>query len=145
MLRFNLLSPELDQASERDGYRWRAASVGQAVGAEQMGARLYELADGQRRGPYHFHHAIEEWLIVVAGSPLVRTPGGERRLQRGDVLCFPAGSGGAHQVSGPGTVLVVSENRTPDVVEYPDSGKVGVHPPGKVFRSADAVDLWEDE
>lgn len=145
MRRFNLLAPEFDHASERDGYRWRGARVAEAVGADQMGACLYELGDGQRSSPYHFHHGIEEWLIVVAGSPRVRTPDGERVLRRGDVLCFPVGPGGGHQVTGPGTVLIVSENRAPDALEYPDSGKIELRPGGKVFRSADAVDYWEGE
>jgi uncharacterized cupin superfamily protein len=143
--RFNLLAPEFEHSSERDGYRWRGARVGQGVGAEQVGVCLYELGDGQRSHPYHFHHGIEEWLLVVEGSPLVRTPAGERVLQRGDVLCFPVGPGGGHQVTGPGTVLIFSTKRVPDSVEYPDSGKIEVRPPGKIFRSADSVDYWDGE
>jgi uncharacterized cupin superfamily protein len=143
--RFNILAPELDLASERDGYAWRGARVGEAVEAQQMGASLYDLEDGQRSFPYHFHHGLEEWLIVVAGTPVVRTPGGERVLRRGDVLCFPVGAEGAHQVTGPGTVLILSETRTPDVVEQPDSGKLVVRSAGKVFRSADSVDYWDGE
>jgi uncharacterized cupin superfamily protein len=143
--RFNLLAPEFDHESEHDGYGWRAARVGQAVGAQEIGARLFELGDGQRSIPYHFHHGMEEWLIVVAGSPRVRTPDGERVLRAGDVLCFRVGPAGAHQVTGPGTVLILSANRAPEAVEFPDSGKVGVFPPGKVFRTADAVDYWDGE
>lgn len=145
MRKLNILAPELDDSSERDGYRWRRARVGTAVGADQIGACLFELGDGQRSSPYHFHHGIEEWLIVVAGSPLVRTPDGERVLESGDVVCFPVGSGGAHQVTGPGTVLIVAENRAPDALEYPDSGKVELRPGGQVFRNADAVDYWDGE
>jgi uncharacterized cupin superfamily protein len=122
--KLNVLAPEFDRSSERDGYRWRGARVGAAVGADQIGASLYELGDGERSSPYHFHHGIEEWLIVVAGAPLLRTPDGERVLESGDVVCFPVGSGGAHQVTGPGTVLIVAENRAPDALEYPDSGKL---------------------
>ena len=62
----------------------------------------------QARQPYHLHHGIEEWAIVIAGAPVIRTPAGERVLGRGDALCFPAGPDGAHQVSGPGTVLMLS-------------------------------------
>ena len=145
MRRINLLAPELDRSSERDGYRWRGARVGPAVGAEQIGASLYELGDGQRSFPYHFHHATEEWLLVVAGSPVVRAPDGDRVLRRGDVLCFPVGAAGAHQVTGPGTVLIISDTQAIDAVEYPDSGKIAVRPPGKIFRSADAVDYWDGE
>lgn len=145
MRRSNLLAPEFDRSSERDGYRWRGARAGRAIGAEEMGASLYELADGQRTYPYHFHHGIEEWLLVVEGSPRVRTPDGERVLRKGDVLCFPVGPAGGHQVTGPGTVLILSEIRSPESIEYPDSGKIGVHPPGKMFRSADSVDYWDGE
>jgi uncharacterized cupin superfamily protein len=143
--RFNLLAPAFDHASQRDGYRWRAARAGEAVGAQQMGASLYELADGQRSHPYHFHRASEEWLVVVAGTPLVRTPDGERVLREGDVVCFPAGPGGAHQVTGAGIVLILAENPALDVVEYPDNGKLELRPPGTVFRSADSADLWDGE
>ncbi len=145
MRRFNLYAPAFDRSSERDRYRSRSAQVAQAIGADQIGARLYALEDGQRSHPFHFHHGIEEWLVVVDGTPLVRTPEGEQALKRGDVLCFPVGSGGGHQVTGPGTVLIVSDRHSPDVVEYPDSGKLLVNPPGRVFRSADSVDLWDGE
>ncbi|HET6171562.1 MAG TPA: cupin domain-containing protein [Gaiellales bacterium] len=145
MRKFNLLAPEFDHASERDGYRWRSARVAQAVGGEQVGARLYDLGDGQRSNPYHFHHAVEEWLIVVAGSPTLRTPEGQRELREGDVICFPVGPGGTHQVTGPGTVLLLSANHEPDAIEYPDSGKIQLSPSGQVFRLADAVDFWDGE
>ena len=145
MRRFNLFAPEFDHSSERDGYRWRGARVGRAVGAKLLGATLLELGDGQRSHPYHFHHGMEEWLVVVAGSPLVRTPDGEQALRAGDVVCFPVGPDGGHQVTGPGTVLILSANRAPESVEYPDSGKVGVRPPGRIFRSADSVDYWDGE
>jgi uncharacterized cupin superfamily protein len=145
MRRFNILAPEFDHASERDGYQWRGARVGHAVGGEDMGACLYELADGERTYPYHFHHGMEEWLLVVAGSPVLRTPEGERTLRRGDIVAFAVGPDGAHQVTGPGTVLIFSSKRLPEVIEYPDSGKVAVSPPRAVFRAADAVDYWEGE
>jgi uncharacterized cupin superfamily protein len=141
----NLFGLEFDHEQEREGYRWRAAWVGKQMGAAKLGGSLYELGDGERSFPYHLHHGMEEWLIVVDGTPTVRTPDGERALRRGDVLCFPAGPEGAHQVRGPGTVLIVSANRLPETIEYPDSGKVGVRPPGRIFRAVDAVDYWEGE
>jgi uncharacterized cupin superfamily protein len=143
--RVNLFNPEPDHSSERDGYRWRGSRVGRAVGAEKIGGCLYELGDGERTYPFHFHHGMEEWLLVIDGSPTLRAPDGERVLRRGDVVCFPAGPAGAHQVRGPGTVLLISSNTLPESIEYPDSGKVGVRPPGKIFRAGDAVDYWEAE
>jgi uncharacterized cupin superfamily protein len=140
----NVFAPEFDHSSEREGYRWRGAKVGRAVGAGQIGASVYELPDGERTYPYHFHNAMEEWLIVLDGAPTLRDPDGERVLRKGDVVCFPTGPAGAHQVRGPGTVMILSANRAPEVNEYPDSGKVAARP-GGVFRLADAVDYWEGE
>jgi uncharacterized cupin superfamily protein len=116
------------------------ADVGARVDSDEIGARLYELEDGQRSAPYHFHHAAEEWLIVIAGAPRVRTPTGERALREGDVVCFPAGPDGAHEVTGPGTVLILSDNRAPGPVEYPESGEIAVGS-GRVFRLADAIEI----
>ncbi len=145
MCRVNLHRPEYEHSSERKGYRWRTARIGARIGAERIGGSLYELGDGERTFPYHLHHGMEEWLVVVDGSPTVRTPDGERVLRRGDVLCFPPGPAGAHQVRGPGVVLLLSANTAPETVEYLDSGKVGARPPGKMFRVGDAVDYWEGE
>jgi uncharacterized cupin superfamily protein len=143
--KFNILAPQLDLTSEREGYRSRSARVGAAVGAEQIGASLYELGDGQRSFPYHFHHGMEEWLLVVSGSPVVRTPDGERVLREGDILCFPVGAAGGHQVTGPGTVLIISDKPALDVAEYPDSGKVAMRPPGLILRTADTAGYWDGE
>ena len=145
MRRFNIRAPELDQQSERDGYRWRGARVGAAVGGEDIGASLYELEDGQRSYPYHFHHGIEEWLLVLDGSPRLRSPDGERVLRKGDVVAFPVGPDGAHQLIGPGRYVVFSSKSSPEVIEYPDSGKVAASPPRAVFRAGDAVDYWDGE
>ena len=145
MRRFNVLSPELGQSSEREGYRWRGANLATTLGAERIGASLYELPDGERTYPYHFHHGMEEWLIVVSGAPVLRGPEGERELRAGDVVCFAPGPEGGHQVRGPGAVLLVSANRSPEVITYPDSGKAAARPPGKVFREGDAVGYWEGE
>ena len=145
MRRANIFNPEFEHSSEREGYRSRSARIGRAIGSSQMGATLYELPEGERTYPFHFHHAIEEWLVVVSGTPTLRDPAGERVLRAGDVVCFPIGAEGAHQVRGPGTVLIISASASLEVSEYPDSGKVGVSHPRKVFRLADAVDYWEGE
>jgi uncharacterized cupin superfamily protein len=88
---------------------------------------------------------MEEWLVVLSGSPVLRGPEGERVLRAGDVVCFATGPDGGHQVTGPGSVLILSASQAPESIEYPDSGKVGVRPPGKIFRMGDATDYWEGE
>ena len=129
----------------QEGYRWRAAGLGRQLEAKRIGATLYDLNEGERTFPYHFHHNTEEWLIVVEGTPTLRAQGYERELRAGDVVCFPVGPEGAHQVRGPGVVLMLSANRPVEVTEYVDSSKVGARLPGKMFRAADEVDYWEGE
>jgi uncharacterized cupin superfamily protein len=96
--------------------------------------------------------------LVLRGSPHLRTPDGWRVLEEGDVVPFPVGERGAHQlVNRTGELvrlLIVSEMRSPEIAIYPDSGKIGAreHAPGSGregvrlnFLAPDAVDYWEGE
>jgi uncharacterized cupin superfamily protein len=143
--RTNIFAPQFDQSSDRPGYSWRSTRIAATIAAAQIGGCIYELPDGERTWPFHYHHGTEEWLIVVDGTPTLRDAEGEQVLRAGDVVCFSTGPGGAHQLRGPGTVLMLSATHAPEAVEYPDSGKVGVRPPGGIFRKEDAVDYWEGE
>ena len=103
-----------------------------------LGMSLYELQPRQTQSPYHFHHGAEELLVVLRGHPTVRTPEGERKLAPGDFAHFPRGPAGAHQVINrtdePALYVVGSRNASPDVCEYPDSGKVLVMSRGESQR-----------
>jgi uncharacterized cupin superfamily protein len=95
----NLLDCALaEDARTRDGHRFSRTMIGQNVGAELTGLSLYELPPGEAAWAYHYELNREEWLIVVDGDVVVRTPGGDRALRTGDVACFPPGEEGAHQV-----------------------------------------------
>jgi uncharacterized cupin superfamily protein len=126
---FNLNGDEWDRTEDRPGWRSKDAWVGHHIGSELLGGSMYELEPGDRLWPYHTHHANEEWVIVLRGRPTLRTPEGEHALQEGDVVSFPRGKGGAHQISNPTDapirVLMLSTLVKPDIVEYLDSGKVG--------------------
>ena len=150
---FNLDGDEWDRVEEREGWRSKDAWVGAHIDAELIGGSMYELEAGDRLWPYHAHHANEEWIIVLRGRPTLRTPEGEQELAEGDVVAFPRGERGAHQISNmtdaPIRVLMLSTLLSPDVVEYLDSGKIAaVDALGKrlfrSFRGADA-EYWEGE
>jgi uncharacterized cupin superfamily protein len=150
---FNLYGDEWNRTEEREGWRSKDAWVGAHIGAELIGGSMYELEPGARLWPYHTHHANEEWLLVVRGEPTLRTPGGERALREGDVVCFPRGKEGAHQVSNPTAVpirvLMLSTMIAPDVVEYLDSGKIGARSAKgervMFARPGPELDYWEGE
>ena len=73
--------------------------------------------------PYHYVYGREKWLLVLAGTPTLRHPEGETRLEAGDLVCFPDGPAGAHQLSGSAfRVLLLSTTGLPANVCYPDTG-----------------------
>lgn len=94
---------------------------------EVLGATVYELGPGNF-GVYHFHHGAEELMIVLRGTPTLRTPDGERVLAEGDIVHFPAGPAGAHGVRNdtdrPARFVMISDHPSPEVVEYPDLGQI---------------------
>ena len=150
---FNLNADEWDRTEEREGWRSKDAWVGARIGAELIGGSMYELEPGDRLWPYHTHHANEEWVVVLRGQATLRTPEGERTLSEGDVVCFPRGKGGAHQVRNETDsairVLMLSTLIAPDIVEYLDSGKVGARSvKGErilLSRPGPELDYWEGE
>jgi uncharacterized cupin superfamily protein len=142
----NLRDAGLPAENDEPGFRFRGASIREPLGGELIGGSLYEFEPGEQLWPYHFHRNNEEWLIVVAGRPVLRTPEGERELRAGDVVGFADGEGGAHTLynrsEGPARVAIFSTLRK-GTCTYPDSAKVAAA--GRVFRLADEVDYWEGE
>src|ERR671916_418990 len=94
----NIDKAEFDEPRDREGFRARRALIGRQAGAVKLGASLWELPPGEAAYPYHFHLGEEELLVVLAGTPTLRDPGGERQVEQGDVLSFFPAEGGAHQL-----------------------------------------------
>ena len=93
---FNLFGDEWNLTTEHEGFAFKDCWVGARIGAELIGGSLYEVAPGKKQGPYHTHHANEEWAIVIRGRPTLRTPEGEREL---DVTDAEAEQMGGRQVA----------------------------------------------
>ena len=123
----NIHSPQWD--AELDApFRLRAQRAGANAGARELGATLYEIDPGGAVSPYHVHHGNEELLVVLSGTPQLRTPAGSRSLESGAVVAFPRGAEGAHRVSNasaePARVLLVSTMCFPEIAEHGDTGTV---------------------
>lgn len=150
---FNLHGNEWDEETEHKGFAFKDAWVGARIGSKQLGGSLYEVPPGRKLWPYHVHHANEEWIVVVRGRPTLRTPEGERELAEGDVACFLRGPTGAHQIRNeteePVRVLMLSTLLSPEVLEYPDSGKTAAtDAEGKrLFRTrlGEPLEYWDGE
>lgn len=131
MLRMSIADPEFTyDDGDPEPFRAGMLRLGPLLGAVRTGASVYELPPGQSVCPYHYEYGEEEWLLVLAGRPTLRSPEGETELAPLDVAFFPIGPAGAHQVRNDTgeTVRIVmwSTIVTPSASAYPDSGKVGV-------------------
>jgi len=150
---FNLNSDEWDGTRDREGWRAKGAGVGQRIGGELIGATMSEVEPGSKLWPYHTHYLNEEWVIVLRGEPTLRTPEGEQVLKEGDVVCFPRGKDGAHQIinrtDSPIRVLMLSSMTRGEIIEYLDTGKVlakDVEDEDVMFaRPGPPVEYWEGE
>jgi uncharacterized cupin superfamily protein len=137
---------------------WRSNLRRLVPAGHDLGMSLYELLPGQTQCPYHFHHACDELILVLSGTPTLRTPEGERELAAGDFVHFPKGPAGAHQMVNrsdePARYVVGSSNAAPEICEYPDSGKVAAFSRldsqrgqrlVSIHRLDDAVDYFDGE
>ena len=152
----NLNEPDFDEPREVDGFRARRARIGRQLGSKKLGLSYWELPSGQAAYPYHWHMTEEELLVVVQGAPSLRTPDGWHELEQGDVVAFPRGEEGGHQLVNRTEeavrFLAFSTQPGPDIVMYPDSGKLGAferRPEGgglyELFRLEDSVDYHHGE
>ena len=152
----NINRPVFEEGERPEGFRSKRARIGYELGSELIGCSQWELPPGEAAYPYHAHYSDEELVIVLSGKPTLRTPEGTRELEEGEVLHFPVGEEGAHQIYNqteePVTFLAISSSGRPDIIVYPDTDKIGLGerlPRGgglrAFFRRGDGVDYFESE
>jgi uncharacterized cupin superfamily protein len=143
-------------AAER--YAPRIARIGAQLGAKKLGYSLIVLEPGKRAFPFHHHRVNEEMFFVVEGEGEVRIGGERHAIRAGDVIACPPGDADtAHQIVNTGRqalrYLAISTMLSPEVVEYPDTGRQAVlvaDEPGvkglrAVFRADDSLGYWDGE
>jgi uncharacterized cupin superfamily protein len=149
---FNLLELELAERDD-EGHPFRRSFLGEAVGASRTGFAVYELEPGQCAWPYHYELSEEEWLFVIDGELVLRTPNGESTLHRGDVVCFPVGPAGAHQMRNDSTAPVrfampsAGTDGRAYVAIRPDSNTAFIEGPGffQIVPLDVSLEYWERE
>lgn len=144
------------------GFEAKFGRIGPIVGAEQLGCALTVVPAGKKAFPFHNHHANEEMAFILSGSGEVRLGEARYPLRAGDIVAMPAGgTETAHQIVNTGTAelryLCLSTVRSPEAVEYPDSGKFAVTgqiPRGGgprdsrlrfIGRAETTLDYWDGE
>lgn len=140
----------------------RMGQVGPRLGAQKLGYNVTAVPPGKAAFPFHCHRVNEEMFFILEGSGEVRIGTVTHPIRQGDfIACPPGGPDSAHQIVNTGSTelryLAVSTKLSPEIAEYPDSGKFGVlaefapGPDGKprgfrfVSRENLSVDYWEGE
>ena len=146
-----------------DQFAAKLGAVGARVGARKLGYNVTAVPPGKRAFPLHNHHVNEEMFFVLEGEGELRVGPERYALCAGDIVaCPPGGPDTAHQIINTSSTaelkyLAVSTNLSPEVVDYPDSGKFGIRldlpagPDGKpgmfrfIGRAETSGDYWEGE
>src|SRR5450631_4206612 len=108
-------------------YDTLCARLARGTAATKLGLSIDIVAPGMRGCPYHFHYAQEEAFVILEGSGTLRVACEMLALKAGDTVFIPPGPAYPHQIintsSAPLKYLSISTKDSPEVVEYPDSGK----------------------
>ncbi len=141
-------------------YDTLCARLGRGTAATKLGMSIDVVAPGKRGCPYHFHYAQEEAFVIFEGAGTLRVAGEMLALKAGDTIFIPSGPNYPHQIintsDAPLKYLSISTKDSPEVVEYPDSGKYGAWAAGplanggvqvfrRIHRAADDLDYWNGE
>ena len=137
-------------------YDSQCARLASGTAARKLGASIDTVAPGKRSCPYHLHHAQEEMFIVLEGHGSLRVAGQMLALVPGDIAFIPPGPEYPHQIvntsDAPLTYLSIGTRESPEVVEYPDSGKYlamagtdGARHFDSIQRLGTGLDYWDGE
>jgi uncharacterized cupin superfamily protein len=124
--------------------------LGLLIGARKLGYQMVTLGPGKRFCPLHVEEHEEELFIVWEGEAVVRTLRGEIPCRRGDVICFPIGDIGGHQLINrsdkPCRVFMLGMEGLGSVAYYPESDKVLITTRDRLMvRASPRLDYFDGE
>jgi len=102
--------------------------VGPTLGLNALGCAVHVVPPGKKAFPFHRHHVADELFFIVSGEGQYRWGEETFPVKTGDLVSAPAGTK-AHQLINTGKTdlryLGISSMGSVDIVDYPDSGKIG--------------------
>ena len=155
----NFDSVEMERSERAPLYAGVSARLARGTAAARLGLSIDIVDPGKRSCPYHFHYAQEEAFVILEGEGTLRVAGEMLPLSAGDTIFIPAGPQYPHQIintsAAPLKYLSISTRDSPEVVEYPDSGKYLATAKGtldgaprdfdRIHREKDDLDYWDGE
>jgi uncharacterized cupin superfamily protein len=103
--------------------------------ANKLYCDIYEIPPGKTNWPLHYHTCNEEVFYIIEGDGEVLTNSGTAKVKAGDIIRFPAGEKGVHQLKN-------TSDR--EALKYVDFGTTNF--PDVVFMPADKkIELFAGE
>ena len=139
--------------NEHNPYAYSKREVTSRKDFEQCYVAIYEIPPKKSNYPLHYHTANTEVFYVIKGKGILVTSDGEKAIKQGDFIVCPPTEKSAHKI------INTSENKvlkyidfdttnSPEIVHYPDSGKVGIiihNKSSNFFRSEEEVNYYDGE
>jgi uncharacterized cupin superfamily protein len=124
--------------------------IGLLIGARKLGYQITTLPPGKRFCPLHAEDSEEELFIVWEGEAVIRTLRGKYTCRAGDIIAFPEGDIGTHQVMNesdkPCRVFMLGREDLNGVAYYPDSNKLNIGSRKRlIVRAEPVLDYYDGE
>ena len=152
----NISDVPMTRLLREPNYDARGARLAEGTVAHKLGASFDVLEPGKCGCPYHLQHAQEEMFIILEGQGTLRVAGEMLPIRTGDVIFIPPGPDYPHQIINTSDAQLkyysISTRETPEICEYPDSGKYlaegglkSSSPFNVINRHTQILDYWDGE
>lgn len=135
--------------------KYEGAKIGfisSLIGAKKLGFNLTVVPPGKRAFQFHNHRVNEELFFILEGQGEVRIGSETFKIKQGDLISNPpGGKETAHQIINTSDkelkYLSFSTKESPEIADYPDSGKFGILADNFRFigREQDSLGYFEGE
>jgi uncharacterized cupin superfamily protein len=126
----NVFNADWKASSHGEKFQHDHISLTDLRDGHELGCGAFRVNPGKRAFPKHAHLANDEALFIVSGTGALTVGEETVRVTAGDFILLPSGVEHAHILLNDSDAdivyLCVSTMNAPEVVHYPDSGKLGV-------------------
>lgn len=128
--RRNVLKDEWKESSHGEKFQHGHIALTDLRDGHMLGCGAFRVDPGKRAFPKHAHLANDEAIYVVSGTGELTVGEETMQVEAGDFVMLPAGAEYPHVLINNSDAEIVylcmSTMNAPEVVHYPDSGKLGV-------------------
>lgn len=138
----NIYADSWRESVQGEKFQREHMSLTDMDGDSGLGCGAFRVKPGKRAFPRHAHLANDEAIFVIAGRGALTVGEATSTVTAGDFILLPRGEAYAHVLVNDGvddlTYLCMSTTVMPEVVHYPDTGKLGVLGSKDFWKSAAA-------